>query len=961
MGKFWIGALLCLASFVVLANSIAVMSVDFGGEWIKVGIVSPGVPMEIVLNKESKRKTPAAIAFRNGERLFGEDALNLGVRFPQNTYSYLLPLLGQKANSSVVERYKKQFPYYKIEEDPERGTVVFRHDDDTRFTPEELVAMMLQQCKRDAEISVGQSVSEVVLTVPAYFGQTSRRAMLSAAQLAGLKPLQLINDYMAVAINYGIFRRKDFNDTAQNVIFYDMGATSTAAAVVSYSVGKGRDADPQAAILGVRVDRSLGGLEMQLRLRDYLGKKFNEMKKTPNDVFKNPRALAKLFKEAGRLKNVLSANANHYAQVEGLLDEQDFKLPVTREEFEELCTDLFERAGQPVTEALALAGLTMDSISQVILVGAGTRVPKVQEALTKATGVTLSKNINADEAAAMGAVYKAADLSSGFKVKRFITKDAVLYPIQVVFERKLDTEGTPENPVFKTVKRMLFSKMNPFPQKKVLTFNKNSEDFSFSVNYAELDHLSAADVEALGSLSLSQVELSGIAAALEKHQGPNVEAKGVKAHFNLDESGILQLLGAELSFEKLVTAEEAKKEEEEDLDSTLSKLGSTISKLFSGEDEKPADAPAEKAEEAEPSASSSSTTTTPAPAVKGEKNETVTEAPKPKVAIVKENLKVGEEKLDLLDLQGEKFESSKTKLDTLDEADEKRKRHEGALNSLESFILDSRIRLENEEYQAAGSESEREALSAALSKASDWLEDEGFTAETEQLENQLKVLHDSAKDIMRRVKEHQNRPEALAGLEMGLQGSKKFLAMADNQTQNAAEDERVFTENELTTLRKTIKDTEEWKNRKVEEQAAIPLHENPKLTVKAIVEKMNALDREVKYLVNKAKNWRPPKKAKEDKKEDKNATESEKIVEEEEAAAAEKSEANATKEAEEQQPKEEVPVLELDGAVSQEEEPEAAAETEEKKEKGEPSWFTSALIVTTIHILFQLASDYLLP
>lgn len=133
--------------------------------------------------------------------------------------------------------------------------------------------MMLQQCKRDAEIAVDQSVTEVVLTVPAYFGQTSRRALLTAAQLAGLKPLQLINDYMAgtfklsfqlaqfynlcvplVAINYGIFRRKDFNESAQNVIFYDMGATSTAAVVVSYSVSKGRDPDPQAAILGVKYE-----------------------------------------------------------------------------------------------------------------------------------------------------------------------------------------------------------------------------------------------------------------------------------------------------------------------------------------------------------------------------------------------------------------------------------------------------------------------------------------------------------------------------------------------------------------------------------------------------------------------------------------------------------------------------------------------------------------------------------
>lgn len=125
-------------------------------------------------------------------------------------------------------------------------------------------------------------------------------------------------------------------------MFYDMGASSTTATLVSYQSVKTKDKPyveihPQSTILGVGIDRTLGGLEMQIRLRNYLAKKFNEMKKTKNDVFKNDRSMAKLFKEAGRLKNVLSANAEHPAQIEGLLDEKDFKLPVTRETFEELC------------------------------------------------------------------------------------------------------------------------------------------------------------------------------------------------------------------------------------------------------------------------------------------------------------------------------------------------------------------------------------------------------------------------------------------------------------------------------------------------------------------------------------------------------------------------------------------------------------------------------------------------
>ncbi|KAF4520111.1 hypothetical protein B566_EDAN010267 [Ephemera danica] len=833
----WIG-LMALLHFVAIASSVAVMSVDVGTEWIKVAIVSPGVPMEIVLNKESKRKSPVAIAFRNGERLFGEDAMNMGVRFPQNSYSYILPLLGQRANSTVVTKFKERFPYYQIEEDPDRGTVVFKHDAETTFTPEELIAMLLQQARKDAEVAVRQPVTEVVLTVPPYFGQAARRSLLSAAAMAGLKPLQLINDYLAVAINYGIFRRKDFNETAQNMIFYDMGASSTSAAVVSFSVSKGRDPDPQATVLGVGIDRTLGGLEMQLRLRDFLGKKFNEMKKTPNDVFKNPRALAKLFKESGRVKNVLSANNDHYAQVEGLLDEIDFRVQVTRDQFEELCSDLFERVAEPIHKALKAAGLT----------GAGTRVPKVQEVLTAALeSTTLSKSINADEAAAMGAVYKAADLSAGFKVKRFITKDAVLYPIQVVFERKLDTEGKEEAPAYKTVRRTLFGLMNPFPQKKLLTFNRHSDDFSFHVNYAELDHLSPCDIEALGSLNLTKVELGGLTAALKKMSGPGVEAKGVKAHFSLDESGVLSLAGAEMSFEKIVTESEQKEEEEDD--SPLSKLGSTISKLFSGDEEtKPEPPPSTEA----PDTSASST---PAPS-----NDTApAEAPKPKITIVKESLLVSEEKLDLEDLQGDSLTKSKKK--------------EGALNALESFILDNRMRLETSEFIEAGTEAEREALGAALSSAADWLEDEGFGAETSAFEKRLKDLRSAANPIINRVEEHRNRPEALATLETMLEKAEKFLKVAENQSAIAAAetDEKIFTEVEITALAKVIKDTREWKVKKEKEQAATPLSQDPKLGVRSIGEKMGILDREVKYLINKAKIWKP-KKPKDDKASKDNST-----------------------------------------------------------------------------------------
>ncbi|ROT67204.1 putative hypoxia up-regulated protein 1 isoform X2 [Penaeus vannamei] len=323
-------SLLVLLGIIGSSSGVTIMSIDFGSEWIKVAVVAPGVPMEIVLNKESKRKTPGAVSFRNGERTFGEDALTTGIRFPANNYFYLLDLLGKKIDNPIVELYKKRFPFYNIEADPERGTVVFRHNDDTTYTVEELIAQMLAYAKDMAMSHTEQRIKDCVITVPPFFNQVERRAMLTAAELAGLKVLSLMSSNAAVALNYGMFRRKEINATAHNILFYDMGASSTIATIVSYQTVKTKDrgyteTNPQVTVLGLGYDRTLGGLEMQMRLRDYLAKKFNEIKKTPNNVLESPRALAKLMKEAGRLKKVLSANSDHLSQIEGLLDEEDFK------------------------------------------------------------------------------------------------------------------------------------------------------------------------------------------------------------------------------------------------------------------------------------------------------------------------------------------------------------------------------------------------------------------------------------------------------------------------------------------------------------------------------------------------------------------------------------------------------------------------------------------------------------
>uniref|UniRef100_UPI0037E93346 hypoxia up-regulated protein 1 isoform X2 n=1 Tax=Semicossyphus pulcher TaxID=241346 RepID=UPI0037E93346 len=897
---------LVLAMLPSHTETVAVMSVDLGSEWMKMAIVKPGVPMEIVLNKESRRKTPTAVCLKENERLLGDSALGVSVKNPKTVYRHLQSLLGKKYDNLQVAVYQKRFPEHQLQQDAVRGTALFKNSEEMQYTPEELLGMVLNYSCGLAQDFAEQPIKDAVITVPAFFNQAERRAVLQAAQMAGLKVLQLINDNTAVALNYGVFRRKDIDNTAKNVMFYDMGSGSTTATIVSYQTVKTKEAgtQPQLQIRGVGFDRGLGGFEMDLRLRDHLAKLFNEQKKSKKDVRENHRAMAKLLKEAQRLKTVLSANMDFMAQVEGLMDDIDFKAKVSRTEFEELCADLFDRVPQPVQDALTAAEMKLDEIEQVILVGGSTRVPKVQEVLLKAVGKEeLGKNINADEAAAMGAVYQAAALSKAFKVKPFLVRDAAVFPIQVEFTRETEEEGVK---TLKHNKRILFQRMAPYPQRKVITFNRYSDDFAFDINYGDLSFLSQDDISVFGSLNLTTVKLSGVGSSFQKHT--DAESKGIKAHFNMDESGVLLLDRVESVFETIV--------EEKEEESTLTKLGNTISTLFGGgssepapnitepvqdeeevppesgkegkdedskdedskdedsKDEAPKDeATKEKQDDSEKSAgeeksqekteeAGSKTDTKEKDGEKsgnaeGEKNDEKKAKPQKKSKI-SEDITVELVINDILNPTADDVTSSKKKLQDLTNRDLAKQEREKTLNSLEAFIFETQDKLYQEDYQLVVSEVEKEQISGKLSEASEWMDEEGYTATTKQLREKLSQLKSLCKDMFFRVEERRKWPDRLAALNSMLNTSSFFLRSA----KLIPVDDQIFTDVELNLLEKVINETTTWKNETVAEQEKRSPKERPILLSKDIESKLALLDREVNYLLNKAKFAKPKSKTK---------------------------------------------------------------------------------------------------
>ncbi|MCP9266037.1 alpha-1,2-Mannosidase [Dirofilaria immitis] len=391
--------------------SPAAMSIDFGSQWIKMALVKPGVPMEVVLNEEAHRKTPNLIIIKDNERLFGDAALAYSVKHSKNSFTYLVDLLGKKIDNPIVSLYKQRFPYLNLILDDTRGVMQFDVDGEA-YSIESIVAMILRRCREVVEKFAKQPVRDVVITVPAFFNQAERRALVAAAEIAELNLLQLLNDHTAAGLNYGAFRRKEITESTQTLLIYDVGATKVTASVLEYILVEEKKRGEKNPVM-----TTLGAAR-------YLCEQLSQNEKTKTDITKNPRSMAKMLQEAEHVKIVLSANVDFTAQIENVHEEQDFTMLVTRTMLEDTMRDLEVKLVQPIVDALKMADLLPEQINQVVLMGGGSRVPLIQEF------ERIGKFLNTDEAIAMGAVYQAAHLSKGFKVKKFGIRDLQIFPIQ---------------------------------------------------------------------------------------------------------------------------------------------------------------------------------------------------------------------------------------------------------------------------------------------------------------------------------------------------------------------------------------------------------------------------------------------------------------------------------------------------------------------------------------------------
>ena len=356
---------------------------------------------EIIANDQGNRTTPSFVSFTENERLVGDAAKSNSTSNPTNTVFDAKRLIGRSFNDSTVQKDMEHFPYTVKSTSDNKPIIEVTYKNELKhFRPEEISSMILVKMKEIAESYLGTSVTNAVITVPAYFNDAQRQATKDAGAIAGLNVLRIINEPTAAAIAYGLDKK---TKTEINVLIYDLGGGTFDVSLLSIE-------DGVFEVKATAGDTHLGGEDFDRRLVEYCITDFKRKNKI--DISDNKRAMRRLQTACETMKKTLSNASVATIEIDALAEGIDYNTVISRAKFEDLCADLFRKTIDPVEKVISDSKISKSAIHEIVLVGGSTRIPKVQELLSNYfNGKDLCKNINPDEAVAYGAAVQAAILS----------------------------------------------------------------------------------------------------------------------------------------------------------------------------------------------------------------------------------------------------------------------------------------------------------------------------------------------------------------------------------------------------------------------------------------------------------------------------------------------------------------------------------------------------------------------